>query len=97
MCALVPVSASSKKFDEISGLVRLSYPNSCIVWIDEIHNAKLAHAYNDRMSDVKTKRGETGVSEEVAFTYRPSIKCSRHNQEKTNKIQYQETYLYIVP
>lgn len=45
--ALKPVPMSDKRFDEISGLVRKSYKNSCILFMDEIVNPDLYSSYED--------------------------------------------------
>ena len=38
---LSSLSLSSKKYDEIAGSIRKSFPNSCILWIDQVSNPEL--------------------------------------------------------
>ena len=42
------VDMSNKEYDRLSGLVRASYPNSCIVWIEENLNPTLRQSYERR-------------------------------------------------
>jgi hypothetical protein len=46
----VPVFMSDKRFDEISNRVLKSYPNACILYIDEVINPELEARFLSRMS-----------------------------------------------
>ena len=52
-----PVSMSDKRFSEISDRVRESYPNACILYIDEVMNLPLLQSFeqlkNSRTFEVK--------------------------------------------
>jgi hypothetical protein len=54
-----PLSISSKKYDEIAVKVRESFPNSCILWVDEIHNEELETAHRELYEIMKAKYEET--------------------------------------
>ena len=51
------VPLSDPCYDEITGLVRKSYPSACILWIDRIENPGLEGDYLVRKLDVEEKRG----------------------------------------
>ena len=46
-----PISMSDKRFDEISDKILLSYPNSCILYINEVINEKLENEFIRRFSN----------------------------------------------
>ena len=48
-----PISLSNPKFDEIAGRVHHSFPNSCILWIDEIHNPELEKDHETLFENIK--------------------------------------------
>jgi len=60
-----PVLMSDKRYDEISGLVKQSYRNSCILFIDEIENPDLESHYEDYKFEITKKRGT--VDEKLVF------------------------------
>ncbi len=70
------VEMSEKLYDEISGRVRASYPNSCIVWIEENLNSELQAAYEVRKAAIAEACGGNprevqwfhGTREEVVNT-----------------------------
>ena len=45
MATFKEVSLSSKLYDEIALKIRNSYPNACILYIDEVINPELYDAY----------------------------------------------------
>jgi len=53
-----PISMSDKAFDLICGKINESYPNACILFIDEIKNQELEDAYNEHKSNVINKHVE---------------------------------------
>lgn len=53
-----PIYMTDNRFDEISAKVRLSYPNACILFIDEVNNYTLNEAYNNRKQQIVEKRKE---------------------------------------
>lgn len=55
--SLTKVSVSSPIFDDISSYISSSYPNSCIIFIDEIMNVDLLDAYETRKEIIKNNRG----------------------------------------
>lgn len=67
MAQLVRMSMSDKRFEEISQHVRQSYPNSCILWVDEIDNASLRDSYQLRKEAMIAERGEAVVKELTLF------------------------------
>lgn len=62
---LNPVLMDDKRFDEISELIRNSYKNSCILFIDEVDNPDLITLYENYKSELIKKRGE--VDEKLLF------------------------------
>jgi hypothetical protein len=64
---LVRMSMSDKRFEEISQHVRQSYPNSCILWVDEIDNAFLRDSYEVRKEAMIAERGADVVKELTLF------------------------------
>lgn len=57
------VSLSNKVYDEITECIRQSYPNSCVLYIDEVVNDELYSRYMARKVDLETKRGAGKVKE----------------------------------
>jgi hypothetical protein len=53
-----PISMSDKAFDLICGKINESYPNACILFIDEIKNQELEDAYNEHKLNVINKHTE---------------------------------------
>lgn len=58
---------SNPEYDMISGLIRKSYPNSCILFIDQVVNPELEEKYKEQLETLKEKRGEENVKEELLF------------------------------
>jgi Poly(ADP-ribose) polymerase catalytic domain len=52
----IPIELSDKLFDEITAKIRKSYPNACVLYIDEIINYGLLEAYENRKSKMPTAR-----------------------------------------
>lgn len=50
---------SDKNYDEISKLIRLSYPNACILWIDKIINNTLENEQKILIEEITQKRKQT--------------------------------------
>lgn len=50
------VSLSNPIYDKIDILIKNSYPNSCILYIDEICNNELLDKYNNRKDELLIKR-----------------------------------------
>lgn len=61
----VPIFISNPAFDEISQKIRQSYPNSCILFIDEVNNPALEESYELQKFQVSEQRGE--IKEELLF------------------------------
>ena len=55
--SFVAISMSDKRFDKISDMVRKSYVNACVLYIDEVVNAPLQEAYERRRESIKSMRG----------------------------------------
>jgi hypothetical protein len=54
----VNVFMSDKRYDKIEEGIRKSYPNSCILWIEEISNPELEERYQAQKVEVEVKRGK---------------------------------------
>jgi hypothetical protein len=48
---------SDKRYDKIEEGIRKSYPNSCILWVEEIVNPNLEEKYQAQKAEIETKRG----------------------------------------
>ena len=46
------VKMSNKQYDRISDIVYESYPNSCIVWIEQVINPGLEEGFSNRVNEV---------------------------------------------
>lgn len=54
---MVPVFMSDPRFDEIMCRITESYPNACVLYIDEIVNPELEQAYQTRREIIRCNRG----------------------------------------
>lgn len=61
------VSLSSKVYDDISNSVQKSYPNACVLYVDEIINDALHAKYTARKTSVEEARGVDNVKELSLF------------------------------
>jgi hypothetical protein len=55
----VPLPMSDKRFDQIYEMIQKSYPNACILYIDEVFNSNLLSYYDDQrknMNDFKCEK-----------------------------------------
>lgn len=55
--ARTPIYMSDARYDQISAKIRISYPNACILFIDQVDNYDLSENYNNRKKDIEEKRG----------------------------------------
>lgn len=65
MALLQPINISNKIFDEINILIRKSWPNACILWVDEVVNEELYDKYKKYKEDIVSK--ERDVKELQVF------------------------------
>ena len=61
------VSLSSSIYDDITKLIRTSYPKSCVLYMDEIINDNLLSKYHQRKVVIEELRGKENVKELVLF------------------------------
>jgi hypothetical protein len=61
------ISLSSPIYDDITKLIRLSYPNACVLYIDEIINNSLLSKYHQRKTNIEQLRGHEHVKELMLF------------------------------
>lgn len=61
------VSMASSVYDEITKMIRNSYRNACILYIDEIKNNNLLTKYEQRKSDLEELRGKENINELMLF------------------------------
>lgn len=57
------VEMCDPRYDEILAGVRKSYVNSCVLWIEEVHNEELENAYFNQKDQLISLRGEKVVKE----------------------------------
>lgn len=55
--SLVNIPLSDLRYDEIGAMIKRSYVNACILWLDEVHNPVLQERYEAYKEDLKAKRG----------------------------------------
>jgi len=60
-----PIFISNPLFEEISQKIKKSYPNSCILFIDEVKNTELENSYELQKNIIIEERGS--VIEELLF------------------------------
>ncbi len=60
-----PLALSDPKFTIIDEGIRISYPNSCILWIEEIHNPLLQDEYDKLSQEIAKKRNIEIVPEAI--------------------------------
>ena len=53
---MTPVLMSDKRFEEIEKLVRQSFKNACLLYIDEIENIDLKTKYEKRRASIQKIR-----------------------------------------
>ena len=49
---------SDKMYDTICERIQASYPNACILFIDEVDNPTLYNSYKERMESIRSERTE---------------------------------------
>lgn len=57
MSILSNVQLNDKRFDNLCSLIKINYPNSCVLWIDEVINDELLSKYMQTKEDIFKKRG----------------------------------------
>ena len=67
MAYLVPLSMCDRRYSEISAAVRESFPNACILYIEEVQNQYLVDAYESRKRIMIEARGQNVVTEMTLF------------------------------
>jgi hypothetical protein len=58
-----PVFMDNKQYDVISNLIYKSYPQACILYIDEVINRSLELAFEDRKKVIASNRGLVDVQQ----------------------------------
>ena len=58
-----PVFMDNKRYDTISDLIYKSYPQACILYIDEVVNRGLESAFEDRKAVIAANRGLVDVQQ----------------------------------
>lgn len=62
-----PIFMNDPKYDEIVERIRKSYPDSCVLFIDEINNTRLLENYQEQYAQIVEKRGPEKVKERLLF------------------------------
>lgn len=75
MATYKPVMLSNPIFDEVAKAIRITYPNACILWVDEVVNPELRKAYEEQKESIRSQRGDCkelrlyhGTSEEAVHS-----------------------------
>ena len=63
--SLLATSMYSKAFNEVSALVTKTYPNACILYVDQVSNTILEEQYYFKKIEMERQRG--AVKEEMLF------------------------------
>jgi len=61
------ISLGDKQYDELCNLIKESYPNSCILWIDEIKNDELLAKYEQCKEEIMNNRKFDTIIEKQVF------------------------------
>ena len=64
---MLNVYMSDKRYETISARIRESYPNACILWIDEIHNRNLDQEHEELYQTLISKRGPDKITKRELF------------------------------
>jgi len=62
-----PIFMGDPKYDQISNKIYESYPNACILFIDEVINSALENEYNNYKQTLINKRGADNITEVQFF------------------------------
>jgi hypothetical protein len=67
-----PIWMSDKRYDMINERIRASYPNACILYIDEVINEEIQRGYNRQKEEILKRNGSVnelqlfhGTKEEI--------------------------------
>ena len=71
---MAPVHLSDPRFDEIVNRISESYPNSCVIYIEEVQNPVLEYAYQLRKAEIKKNRGYVNEMQLFHGTHENNIK-----------------------
>lgn len=61
------VSLCSKIYDDVTNLIKISYPNACVLYMDEIINNDLLSRYVKNKIHIEELRGKENVKELMLF------------------------------
>jgi hypothetical protein len=67
MATLTALSMSNSKYNEISKSVHYSFPNSCILWIDQISNKRLEEEHETLFQNITKNRSDIIVEKKELF------------------------------
>lgn len=68
------VSLSSSIYNDITKVIRVSYPNACILYMDEIINWTLSSRYIHRQESMEVLRGP-GIVRELRLFHGTKVDC----------------------
>jgi poly [ADP-ribose] polymerase 7/11/12/13 len=52
------MSMSDRRYDTITEGIRKSYPDSCILWVEEVSNPNLEESYQKKKAEIESNRGK---------------------------------------
>jgi len=85
-----PVSMSSKIYDELLGILRQSFKNACVLYIDRLINPALEEAFNKR----KAAFTEAGVGSELRLFHGTTAEAVGSICSAGYKAAYNKTAAY---
>lgn len=59
------ISLGDAKYDTVSSMIRKSYPNACILWMEEVHNETLCKRYETYKRNLVEQHGDESVVNEL--------------------------------
>lgn len=65
--SLTPLSLSDPMFDKLSDAIMKSYPNACILWIEQVENPALKERYNAYKCELEKQIGNDNTKELQLF------------------------------
>ena len=74
-----PIWMSDARYDMISKRIRASYPNACILYIDEVINDEIQQGYNKKKEEIRERNGSVNELQLFHGTKEETIPLIAHN------------------
>jgi len=91
---MIPVTMSDKRYDQISARIRESYPNACMLWIDQINNHNLEQKHEDLFQTISTTRGGSDKVRKLELFHGTGEENIRPIAENGFEVKYNKVAAY---